>query len=78
MRSWLITFRKDRDLTQKQVAERSGVQRSYYTMIENDSRTPSVKVAKRIGSALGFDWTIFFEEQSNETTPKENEKAGAK
>lgn len=78
MRSWLMTFRKDRDLTQKQVAERSGVERSYYTMIENYSRTPSVKVAKRIGSTLGFDWTIFFEDESNETTPKEKQKAGAK
>lgn len=70
MRKWLFDFRKDRDLTQKQVGERAGIERSYYTMIENRDRTPSVKVAKKIGNALGFDWTLFFEEQSNETTQK--------
>lgn len=74
MRNWLISQRKEKDLTQKQVADSSDIERSYYTMIENKERNPSVKVAKKIGATLDFDWTIFFDEQGNETTLKNNNK----
>jgi len=47
--------------SQQDVAELAGVDRSYYTKIEN-GLTPSVKVAKAIGVHLGIDWTIFFNE----------------
>lgn len=67
-RVWLKNIRSERGLTQYEVAEKAKMERSYYTMIETGSRTPSVPVAKAIGQALGFDWTIFFETESNETT----------
>lgn len=54
------------NLTQAEVAEKANIQRAYYTMIEKGSRTPSVVVAKQIAKTLGFQWTIFFENQCNE------------
>ncbi len=53
--------RKILDLSHEQVAVLIGIERSYYTKIENGLR-PSVKVAQAIGKVLGIDWTIFFSE----------------
>lgn len=71
-RTWLKKLRDQRNMTQNEVAKRAGIERAYYTMIEQGYRSPSVKVAKDIGSVLGFDWTIFFENKSNEM--KHNEQ----
>lgn len=51
--------RKLLNYSHQQVAEKVGIERSYYTKIENGLR-PSVKVAQRLGDTLGIDWTIFF------------------
>ncbi|MBD8026459.1 helix-turn-helix transcriptional regulator [Ureibacillus sp. Re31] len=45
--------------SQQTVAKEIGIERSYYTKIEN-GLCPSVKVAQKIGEVLGIDWTIFF------------------
>ncbi|WP_200411955.1 helix-turn-helix transcriptional regulator [Virgibacillus salexigens] len=71
MRSWLKELRLQKGLTQYQVSEVAEIERSYYTMIEQGNRNPSVWVAKRIASSLGFEWTIFFENQCNETRQKQ-------
>ncbi len=67
MRKWLKNIRSTKGLTQLEVAKRAKIERSYYTMIENGDRKPSVAVAKRIANVLGFEWTIFFENKGNET-----------
>jgi putative transcriptional regulator len=66
LRTWLKELRIQKGLTQNSVAEKCEIERAYYTMIETGSRRPSVDVAKSIGEAIGFDWTIFFENQGNE------------
>ncbi|EOS7997966.1 helix-turn-helix transcriptional regulator [Enterococcus hirae] len=71
MRKWLIEKREKQNLTQEKVAKKSGIQRSYYSMIENGKRSPSPYVAMKIATALCFDWTIFFNQQSNEMTHRE-------
>lgn len=60
MRGWLKELRTNKGLTQQNVADRSKIERSYYTMIEAGNRTPSVQVAKDIALVIGFDWTLFF------------------
>ena len=55
-------IRKSLDLTQEQLAQYVGVSQSSIVQLENGNRKPSVKVAKRIASILGFDWTDFFKE----------------
>lgn len=52
--------RKSLDLSQEQVAQRVGVSRQYYNSIENNKRKPSISLAKKLGSLLKIDWTIFF------------------
>ncbi|PIC81071.1 transcriptional regulator [Sporosarcina sp. P18a] len=71
MRKWLKELRVEKGLTQKSVAERSNIERAYYTMIEAGDRNPSVHVAKSIALVMGFDWTIFFDTERNETKQKE-------
>lgn len=66
-RTWLQEKRIKKEMNHEQVAQEAGIQRAYYTMIENGNRDPSVEVAKRIAQALGFNWIIFFEDQCNET-----------
>lgn len=62
-RQELEAKRKKLKKTQGQVADDVGISRAYYSMIEAGKKTPSPPVAKKIASALGFDWTIFFEER---------------
>lgn len=77
MRVWLKQFREIATLTHEQVADKAEISRSYYTNIENDIKTPSVKAAKAIALVLGFPWEYFFndscslEEQSASSERKE-------
>lgn len=63
LRIWLRKRRATLNMTQYYVASHSGIQRAYYTAIENGDRRPSVDVAKRIALVLNFDWTIFFDDK---------------
>ncbi|KQL43914.1 XRE family transcriptional regulator [Brevibacillus choshinensis] len=65
MREWLKDRRERKCLTQEQASELCGISRSYYTHIENDVKTPTVKVAKVIAEVLDFDWTSFFKEEGS-------------
>lgn len=62
-RIWLIDTRKNKGLTQREIATLSQIERPYYTQIENGTRTPSTTVAKRIADVLSFEWTNFFENE---------------
>lgn len=61
MLKWLVELRGDR--SQYDVAKESGIAQSTYASIETEHRRPSVKTAKEIANALGFDWTRFFEDE---------------
>lgn len=69
MRKWLKEYRDNRHLTQEETARLSGISRSYYTHIENGTKTPTVEVAKNIANTLKFDWVNFF---TNECSYKEH------
>lgn len=64
-RKWLKDYREARKLTQEETASLSGIARSYYTHIEQGTKTPSVEVAKSISKVLKFDWVVFFEKESS-------------
>lgn len=74
-RTWLKKLRGD--LTKTEVAQATGIKRQYYSMIENGVRNPSVEVAKKIAEFLNFDWTFFFEDESNKTLLKNEQKPSA-
>lgn len=64
-RNWLIGKRGS--LSQQEVSERAGIDRSFYTQIETGTRNPSVNTAKKIAGTLGFDWTLFFKNECGES-----------
>ena len=59
MRDWLVEIRGTK--SQYKVAEEIGIAQSTYASNETGSRRPSVEMAKRIGKAMGFEWTRFYE-----------------
>lgn len=62
MRAWLRDIRKGQRKTQADVAKEAGISVQLYSRTESTGMGPSVSTAKKIASALGFDWTRFFEE----------------
>jgi|GEM_PF-399913 len=68
---WLVDVRGKQSLTHEKIAEQAGIHRSYYTKIENGA-IPSVKVAKRIASILGIDWTLFYTGEGHSPAINEN------
>ena len=64
MRMWLKEIREAKKIaTHEEAAELCGISRSYYTHLENGTKTPTVEVAKKIGEKMGFPWTNFFNEK---------------
>ncbi|MBT9282087.1 MAG: helix-turn-helix transcriptional regulator [Hydrogenibacillus schlegelii] len=64
-RDWLVELRKQKGMTQEEVAKKVKINRSFYTQIENGTRNPSVDTAQKIAGLLSFDWTLFFEASSH-------------
>lgn len=62
----LMRERKKANFTQREVGKLSGISESYYSMIESGDRKPTVKTAKKIAAVLGFDWTLFFEDEKKD------------
>ena len=48
-------------MTQEQLANECGVQRTTITMIELGENKPSVELAKKLGVIFEVDWKGFFE-----------------
>ena len=58
----LRALRKEQGMTGAVLGEKAKVSQAALSLIENGKRRPSVNLAKRLGVALGVDWTLFFEE----------------
>lgn len=71
MRGWLIEIREKLGVSQYKAAEMCGISQSYISAIELGTRDASVKTAKKIGKAYGFNWERFFED---EDTPDNTEE----
>ncbi|MEC1479212.1 MULTISPECIES: helix-turn-helix transcriptional regulator [Bacillus] len=70
MRKWLIEHRGKQ--SQETIAKKVCISRGAYANIELGKRNPSVQVAKRIADELGFNWTIFFENDCVDTKQRSN------
>lgn len=58
----LAEIRKEKGLTQADVAAETGMTQQMYCYVETGRRRPSVSAAKRIAAVLGFDWTEFYDD----------------
>lgn len=63
MRKWLKEIRLNKNMTQSDVADMSGIDVTMYNKIELGNRDPSVETAQAIANVLGFPWTRFFESE---------------
>lgn len=61
-RDWLIDLRKSKGFTQQKIADKSFIDRSYYSQIENGLRDPSPSVAENIAKVLNFNSVRFFKD----------------
>lgn len=60
----MISKRKEAGITQEKLADELGIiTRSTIGSIEIGLIKPSIRSAKAIANYLGFDWTLFFEEE---------------
>lgn len=66
MRKWLIQLRKEKNLTQQDIADKIGITRQMISAIENGEASPGIKTAKALGAILNFDWTKFYDKQHME------------
>ena len=58
----LRDIRMEKNMTQEQVANECGVERTTICMIETCHNKPSVELAKKLGKVLDIEWTKFFED----------------
>lgn len=58
--------RKEKGITQAEMAVKVGMTRSAYTNIETGKRRPSVKLAKKIAAVIDIPWTVFYEENDSQ------------
>ena len=58
----LKEIRKEKGLTQQQLAKSSGVNQSQIARYESGQRLPRPKVAQKLGKVLDFDWKEIYEE----------------
>lgn len=55
-------LRKERNITQGELADRAGINRSYLSVVENSHSSPTVDVAERLAEAMGVNvWTLLSE-----------------
>lgn len=60
----MISKRKEAGITQEKLADELGIiTRATIGSIEIGLIKPSIRSAKAIANYLGFDWTLFFEEE---------------
>lgn len=62
-REKLISVRKARNMTQDEVAKKSEINRSYYGLIENGVRNPTMPIAMKIAKALDSDIQEIFPDE---------------
>ncbi len=66
-------YRKQKGLTQAQLAKEANISRSYLADIENDRYNPSVETLKNISAALSIKLNLILDEEMS-IKPKENKK----
>ena len=66
-REWLINYRKSRNMSQEELANKCDVKQITISSIENGQRRPSPELAQKIAKIFGFYWTKFYEDNDIQT-----------
>lgn len=62
----LKEIRKEKRMTQTEVAEKAGIKRLRYWTYESGKRKPKPEIAMKIADVLEFDWKDFYETENDE------------
>ena len=62
----MVQKRKEKKLTQTELAQLVGCSQRAIAGYELDERKPSVPMAQRIGRELSFPWTRFYEDEKSD------------
>ena len=54
------SIRKEKKITQKELAERTGINQADISKLENGTRNPSLKMLKRLAAGMGMALKIEF------------------
>ncbi len=67
MRDYLVTLRKEKSLTQKQLAQKLDISESYYNQIENGERQKrmDITIIDRLASALDVPVSALINYENN-------------
>ena len=63
MRYKIRNIRKEQNLTQENLSKMVNIHRTYYSMIENGKRNPSLQVAISLKRALNYQYDDIFDNQ---------------
>lgn len=61
MRNWLVYIRKEKNISQGELARLVGIAQPSMCAIEKGHKTPRPATAQKIADILGFPWTRFYE-----------------
>lgn len=56
----IVDARTSQNLTQKQLAEKTGINQADISKLENGTRNPSLKLLKRLADGMGMDLKVSF------------------
>ena len=56
----IVEARTSQNLTQKELAERTGINQADISKLENGTRNPSLKLLKRLADGMGMDLKLSF------------------
>ncbi|RJX17684.1 MAG: XRE family transcriptional regulator [Desulforudis sp.] len=68
----ILAIRRQRKLTQVQLAAKSKVSRNYISEIENGTKTPSIPTLEKIAAALGVSTGTLFDHSRSATNLHDN------
>lgn len=63
----IVDARISQNLTQKELAEKTGIAQTEISRIENGTRNPSLKILQRLADGMGMVLKISFEPKKNYT-----------
>jgi len=64
---YLKRLREEKNWTQEEAAEHTGISRSYYAMVEVGRRKPSIQAAQKLEKAFKIDWHAWFDQAAAKT-----------
>lgn len=71
----IIEARTSKNLTQKELSERTGIAQTEISKLENGTRNPSIKLLQRLADGMDMDLSISFVPKSKLDDEKEVDEA---